>query len=227
MTNPRDPFSNAQAVARYAEDLPRKVPGFADLQRMVTLLLEEHAPEAARILVLGAGGGLELRAFAMAHSGWRFDGVDPSGEMLKLAEQTLGPLATQVNLQQGYIHQASEGPFDGGACLLTLHFLSDDERRQTLAQVHRRLKRGAPFVVAHMSFPQGEGERAQWLSRYTAFAVSSGLEPDRAKGAALAIDKHLNILTPEQDEAILREAGFSEVSLFYAGFAFRGWVADA
>ena len=163
----------------------------------------------------------------MAHSGWRFDGVDPSGEMLKLAEQTLGPLATQVNLQQGYIHQASEGPFDGGACLLTLHFLSDDERRQTLAQVHRRLKRGAPFVVAHMSFPQGEGERAQWLSRYTAFAVSSGLEPDRAKGAALAIDKHLNILTPEQDEAILREAGFSEVSLFYAGFAFRGWVADA
>jgi tRNA (cmo5U34)-methyltransferase len=78
-----------------------------------------------------------------------------------------------------------------------------------------------------MSFPQGEGERAQWPSRYAAFAVSSGLEPDQAKGAALAIDKHLNILTPEQDEAILREAGFSKVSLFYAGFAFRGWVAYA
>jgi tRNA (cmo5U34)-methyltransferase len=227
MTDPQDLFSNAQAVARYAEDPPRKVPGFADLQRMATLLLEEHAPEDARILVLGAGGGLELKAFATAHPGWRFDGVDPSSEMLKLAEQTLGPLATQVHLQQGHIHQASKGPFDGGTCLLTLHFLPIDERRQTLAQVHRRLRRDAPFVVAHMSFPQGEGERAQWLSRYAAFAVSSGLEPDKAKGAALAVDKHLNILTPEQDEAMLRETGFSGVNLFYAGFAFRGWVAYA
>jgi tRNA (cmo5U34)-methyltransferase len=110
---------------------------------------------------------------------------------------------------------------------LTLHFLPTDERRQTLAQVHRRLKRNAPFVVAHMSFPQVEGERMQWLSRYAAFAVSSGLEPDRAKSAALAVDKHLTILTPEQDEAMLREAGFSGVNLFYAGFAFRGWVAFA
>lgn len=78
-----------------------------------------------------------------------------------------------------------------------------------------------------MSFPQVEGERMQWLSRYAAFAVSSGLEPDRAKSAALAVDKHLTILTPEQDEAMLREAGFSGVNLFYAGFAFRGWVAFA
>lgn len=227
MTNPQDPLSSGQAVARYAEDPPRKVPGFSDLQRMAILLIEERAPEAARILVLGAGGGLELKAFAKAHPEWRFDGIDPSSEMLKLAEQTLGPLVAQVRLQQGYIHQASEGPFDGGACLLTLHFLSGNERRQTLAQLHRRLKRGAPFVVAHMSFPQDEGERAQWLSRYAAFAVSSGLEPDKAKGAAVAVDKHLNILAPEQDGALLLEAGFSSVSLFYAGFTFRGWVAYA
>ena len=75
VNDPRNPFSDAQAVTRYAEDPSRKVPGFADLQRMATLLLEERAPEDARILVLGAGGGLELKVFAMAHPGWRFDGV--------------------------------------------------------------------------------------------------------------------------------------------------------
>jgi predicted TIM-barrel fold metal-dependent hydrolase len=37
----------------------------------------------------------------------------------------------------------------------------------------------------------------------------------------------LPLLAPEQDEALLREAGFPDVSLFYAGFAFRGWVAYA
>jgi hypothetical protein len=28
-------------------------------------------------------GGLELKAFAEAHSGWSFDGIDPAAEMLK------------------------------------------------------------------------------------------------------------------------------------------------
>lgn len=227
MSVPLDHFSNPQAVARYAEGPPRLVPGFADLQCMTTLLLAERAPEDARVLVLGAGGGLELKAFAQARPGWTFDGVDPAAEMLKLAEQTLGPLAPRVSLLQGYIEDAPEGPFDAATCLLTLHFVALEERRRTAAEVHRRLKPGAPFVVAHFSIPQGEGERALWLSRYAAFAVASGAEPDKAANARAAVEAHLNILTPEQDEAILREAGFSNVSLFYAGFTFRGWVAYA
>ena len=35
------------------------------------------------------------------------------------------------------------------------------------------------------------------------------------------------MFSPEQDEAMLREAGFSNVSLFYAAFTWRGWVAYA
>ena len=64
-----DAFSDPQAVARYAEGPPRLVPGFADLQRMVMLLLAERAPDDARVLVLGAGGGLEIKAFAEARPG--------------------------------------------------------------------------------------------------------------------------------------------------------------
>jgi tRNA (cmo5U34)-methyltransferase len=214
-----DPFSDPQAVARYVEGAPRNVPGYHAMQRMTTLLLAERVPEDARVLVLGAGGGLELKVFAQARSGWTFDGIDPSAEMLKLAEQTLGPLASRARLHQGYIDGAPQGPFDAATCLLTLHFLTIEERRRTAAEVHRRLKPGAPFVVAHFCIPQGD-ERAVWLSRFAAYA---GIDPDQAA----AIDSRLTILSPEQDEAILREAGFSNVSLFYAAFSFRGWVAYA
>ena len=41
------------------------------------------------------------------------------------------------------------------------------------------------------------------------------------------MDARTHILTPERDEALLREAGFADVSLFYAGLAFRGWAATA
>lgn len=220
-------FSDPHAVARYAEGPPRLVPGFSGLQRMTTLLLAERAPDDARVLVLGAGGGLELKTFAESRPNWQLDGVDPATEMLKLAQATLGPFASRVRLHQGYIDEAPQGPFDAATCLLTLHFVPLEERRRTVMEVRRRLKPHAPFVVAHLSFPQGETERALWLSRYVAFAVASGVEPAKAESARAALGTQLAILTPEQDEAILRDAGFSNISLFYAGFAFRGWVAYA
>ena len=222
-----DPFSDPHAVSRYAEGPPRMVPGYAGMQRMAQILLAERAPDDARVLVLGAGGGLELKAFAEGQPGWAFDGIDPAVEMLKLAERTLGPLTARVRLHEGYIENAPEGPFDAATCLLTMHFVAHEARQRMVAEVRRRLKPGAPFVVAHFSFPQGEGERALWLSRYAAFAVASGIAPEQMANASAAIDARLTILTPEQDEAILREAGFSNVSLFYVGLTFRGWVAYA
>ncbi|QDU63636.1 tRNA (cmo5U34)-methyltransferase [Planctomycetes bacterium Pan216] len=220
-------FSDPQAVARYAEGPPRTVPGFASLHRMTTLLLAERVPATGRVLVLGAGGGLELKAFATVHSGWSFDGVDPSSEMLGLAQRTLGPHAPRVRWRQGTIEAAPHGPFDGATCLLTLHFLSRAERRKTLAELHRRLAPGAPLVVAHLSMPSEEEGRSVWFSRYASFAVASGVESAKASTAGAAMRKHLTILSPEEDELALHEAGFSGVSLFYAGFAFRGWVAYA
>lgn len=227
MNEPMTPFSDPQVVASYADGPPRFVPGYVAMQRMTTLLLAERVPDNARVLVLGAGGGLELKEFAQAHSDWTFDGIDPSAEMLALAGQTLGPLASRARLHQGYIDSAPQGPFDAATCLLTLHFMTLEERRRTAIEVRRRLKPGAPYVIAHPSFPQAGGERALWLSRHAAFLIASGLAPDKAANARTAIDTQTNIFAPEQDEAILREAGFSNVSLFYAAFSFRGWVAYA
>jgi tRNA (cmo5U34)-methyltransferase len=203
------------------------VPGFADLQRMAMILLAERAPDNAQVLVLGAGGGLEIKAFAEAQPGWSFVGIDPSAEMLDLARVTLGSLSGRTQLHQGLIDSAPEGPFDAATCILTLHFIEREERLRTLKEVRRRLRPGAPFVVAHFSFPQGAHERDLWLTRYAAFAISSGIEPSMAKNAQAGISARLPILAPEDDEQLLRDAGFNGISLFYMGFAFRGWVADA
>ncbi|ACK86091.1 class I SAM-dependent methyltransferase [Methylorubrum extorquens] len=220
-----DAFSDPQAVARYANNPPRMVPGYADMQRMAMLLLAERAPDDAQVLVLGAGGGLELKVLAEGQPGWSFVGVDPSAAMLDLARLTLGGLVNRARLHEGLIDSAPEGPFDGATCILTLHFIERQERARTLQEVRRRLKPGAPFVVAHFSIPQDE--RDLWLSRYAAFATASGIDRSQAESAKTGIGERLPILSPEEDKALLQEAGFTGVSLFYAGFGFRGWVAWA
>lgn len=220
-------FSDPAAVARYAEGPVRLVPGFHGLQRMAAVLLAERVPEAGHVLVLGAGGGLELKAFADAAPRWRFVGVDPSAPMLSLARDTLGPLISRVALIEGRIDAAPAIPFDGATCLLTLHFLPAEERLHTLVELRRRLKPGAPLVVAHHSVPQGASAKARWLERYAAFAAASGTPVQDARKAIEAIGDRLPLLAPEQDVALLEQAGFDGIELFYAGFTFRGWVAYA
>lgn len=220
-------FSDVQAVATYADRTPRLVPGWADLQRMATLLLAERAPADAHVLVVGAGGGLELKAFAQAWPQWRFVGVDPSAPMLQLAAATLGPLAARAHLHHGLTDTAPPGPYDAATCLLTLHFLPRDERLHTLQQIRQRLRPGAPFVAAHLSVPQAPDERRLWLSRYAAFAVASGVAPEDAQRAAATIATSLPLLSPAEEETLYAEAGFPGIGLFYAGLAFRGWVMHA
>jgi tRNA (cmo5U34)-methyltransferase len=219
-------FASSEAAARYADGPRRMVPGLTDLHRMTGLLLEEAAADDARILVLGAGGGLELAHLAATHAGWRFDGVDPSAPMLRAAEDALGPLADRTRLIEGVIDDAPGGPYDGATCLLTLHFLPADERLWTLRELHRRLAPGGRLVVAHHSVPGGDA-RGVWLDRFGAFAASSGVDASQARQNARALGDRLPILTPDEDEALLRAAGFSDVGLFYAAFTFRGWVASA
>jgi tRNA (cmo5U34)-methyltransferase len=220
-------FSDPKAIAQYADVARRFVPGLADLHRMTGLLLAERAPKDARVLVLGAGGGLELEALSEAYPDWKFVGVDPSEQMLALARQTLGSSAARAEFVHGYIDDASFGLFDAATCLLTLHFLDPVERRRTACEIRRRLKPGAPFVAAHSSFAQGTGERGLWLSRYAAYALASGADPDRVNKARTAVEASVQMLSPEQDEEILRKAGFSEVSLFFAAFTWRWWIAHA
>lgn len=117
------PF-RGEAAASYTSGPPRQVPGYEALLRMTTILLAESMPAQGRVLVLGAGGGLEIRAMAEHHPGWQCDGVDPSNDMLTVAAQTTAEYADRVHLYPGYIETAPDGPYDGATCILTMHFVT-------------------------------------------------------------------------------------------------------
>lgn len=219
--------STTPANHSYADGPPRQVPGLDGLHRMTRLLLEERVPEHGQVLVLGAGGGMELTRFAEANSGWHFDGVDPSADMLEAARVATLPFESRVRLHQGTIVDAPLGPFDGATCLLTMHFIPREQRLATLRGVRERLRLSAPFVMAHMSFDEDANSREVWSRRHAAFAVSNGLDAVNMERGRQAILERLTILSPTTEESLLREAGFTDVALFYAGFDFRGWVAYA
>lgn len=214
-------------AANYADRVARYVPGLHDMHKMAALLLAEHVPDQGRILVLGAGGGMELRAFARQNPQWRFDGVDPSAEMIAQARDVLKSENARVTFHEGYIDTAPEGPFDGATCLLTLHFLGRDERLRTLRALRRRLRPGAPFIMAHHSFPLERRERDIWLRRNANWLISGGMPEPQAISGMETIKERLPVLPPAEDEDLLQHAGFRNIQLFYAAFTFKGWIARA
>lgn len=222
MDHKHAPFTSPLAVASYAADTARKVPGLADLHRMVMLLLAEQAPQEAHILVVGAGGGMEIKAMAEAQPAWRFTGVDPSPQMLDLARQTLTPFADRVDLIQGAIDQAPAGPFDGATCLFTLHHLDRADRLRTFDGIRRRLRPDAKLVIAEHSSLGANPER--WLTRSVVFGDREKLDWAKASAAGKKMMEGLSLITTAQEEDMWREAGFTDVDLFYAALSFRGWV---
>ena len=86
-------------------------------------------------------------------------------------------------------------------------------------EIFCRLKPGAAFVLAHHSSPNAESDKDKWLRR---FAAASG--ETFTQSSIAAMKDHLPVLSPFEDEAILRNAGFKDVDLFYAAFTFKGWV---
>jgi tRNA (cmo5U34)-methyltransferase len=228
MTERLHAFDDASLVASYAERAPRTVPGYHDIHTMTSVLLAERAPDQARVLVLGGGGGLEVKAFATAHPRWTFLAVDPSAPMLDLAAATLGPLAPRLSVYEGYVADAPEGPFDAATALLLLHLIERDERLRTLTEVHRRLRPGAPLVVMHVSYPQhDDAERDLWCDRHVAYLVASGMELTYVEKATTMLRQHIAASSPAEDRVVLEQAGFVGVTQFFSAFTFRGWVGYA
>lgn len=222
---------NSNSELHYADGyqarVEKQVPGIRDMHLMAGLLLSETVPDDGSILVLGAGGGMELGALRQQRPNWRFAAVDPSADMIMQAEKTLDGDLGQIAFTQGYIDDASEGPFDGALCLLVLHFLEPEERLRTLQQLRRRLRPGAPLVVAHHSFPQEHGDQDRWLKRYAAFQVARGFDPVRTRSGIAYMKEKLPAIAPSEDETIMRDAGFKRTELFYAAFTFKGWITYA
>ena len=224
-------FAEPEWVGRYLKQGPPAfAPGHAGLLQMIAVLLAERMPGDGSILVVGAGGGLEVRYLARAEPDWRFVGVDPAQPtMLELARTVAGPSAgDRLELIDGTVEDAPAGPFDAATCILVLGLIADDGgKRKTLEAVHRRLVPGAPFVVVDQCLDRSAPDFERRLARYADYARRSNVDAATVASASAAIGASRTLAPAERNEALLHEAGFRDAEVFYVAMAWRGWIAYA
>lgn len=224
-------FDRCPALSEAYEQGPRWfVPGYDASHAMAAVLLRDRIGDAGRILVLGAGGGVELSVFARESADWRFVAVDPSVEMLGKARRRLAEEHAEDRVEwiQGGIEAAPNVRFDAATAFLVLHFVPDDGRRLALLrELHSRLAPGAPFLVIDSCADVRSPRFAEDLRLYCAYARRSGAPAEIVAGAVEMVRTEAAMVPPEREEALLLEAGFRDLRRFYTGLWFHGWVATA
>ncbi len=215
-------------AARYEEYANASIAGREGLFRLLDASLSS-LPEEARILVAGCGTGSELLELASRHPGWRFEAVDPSGDMLDVCRRRLNEAAVsgRVTLHQQGVERLRIEACDGATSILvSQHAIDDQAAVRFFSEIARNLASGAPLFSADISLPDEADRRDALLGTWKQQAVSSGLPQEAPASMVSRFGQDLVPRSPTQIEDILRTAGFRLPMQVFQSTIYRAWVSQ-
>lgn len=222
---------DTQRADDYAVQSRTALAGYDACHEVAACLLSAALGEgaAARILVVGVGGsGQEIVTGGRLEPNWQFTGIDPSAPMLEKARAAVSGagLAGRADLRLGRVEDLPPDPvYDAAMLIGVLHHLpGEDAKRAILAEIARRMRPGAPLILAgnRGSYAQRSLFLKAWGQRWRLFGEAP--EAIRAR-----LGKILEGADPPGSDAVvaalLEEAGFRGPELFFASLFWGGWIS--
>ena len=218
-------------VTEYERVVARVNVGYDLLFTLALCLLRGLGRPDLHVLVVGAGGGKEVETFAPGAPGWRVTGVDPSADMLALAQTKADRLGVgeRVTLVRGTVDDLpGQDRFDAATCIFVLHVLPREDQRALLRGIAGRLRPGAPLIlVSGVADPGGVPD--DLVRAWQQYGELMGMPPDRM---AVTLENLLSpprvttVPTEDQCVRLLRAVGFRRVTRFFSALGvITGWIA--
>ncbi|RNF40342.1 class I SAM-dependent methyltransferase [Planococcus salinus] len=222
---------DAEIATEYDKGVRRTLPTYDPMLRLTQTFLRSKLKEEASILIVGGGGGNELKAFGPTNPGWTFTVVDPAKAMLELAGRKSEQLELEerVELIHGTVENVPDPRiYDGATCILVLHFVADvKEKLALLKKIRSHLKAGSPFVLVtkfgDVNDPEFKTLVALWKDYWLDTTSMTEEKVEELMKGTLVEDS----ITEEKVRELLKEAGFHKIAHFFKTNHFGGWVCHA
>jgi tRNA (cmo5U34)-methyltransferase len=202
-----------------------------DIKRALHLLLRVNfarLPEDARILVVGAGTGDEVRYLAPIFPGWRFTLVDPSEAMLNVARRHAAAegFADRCVFHEGLLSTLAPTPHHAATTLLVSHFLTDAAARQAFFEdVAAHLSPGGLLFNADIATDPNDPAFDSVMDLWVGLLTYAGtLSPEGGPAYREAFGSNFAAHTPAEVEALIARAGFAAPAQCYQAALMRGWT---
>lgn len=213
---------------RYEALARRLIPGYRTLFPMFTALIEPNLPRRGRVLVVGAGTGIEIVHLKRARPDLLVHGVDPSEQMLALAARRVAEAGAgdDVSLQLGYASDAPTAPpYDAATLINVLHFVPDDGGKASLlADIARRLRPGGVFVFFELHGGDTPAEHERYLAAWRRYWKIRDMPPDEMREFNDRISEGIHFAPAARSIELALAAGFEEPERFYKSLLYGGWV---
>lgn len=214
----------------YDETIKKALPGYEAMHTMVSACLKSRSNSygVSNVLVIGAGTGFELIHFALKNPEWEILGVDPSANMLAIAQQKIESeqLSSRVKLFTGYTQDLPATPiYNIATAILVMHFLADDGSKLAfLENIAQRLQPSASFVLVDAFGEKGSFESEQTIAFVQSYWQETGLPSQKAEELLHAFASVYPVSEMRVIE-LLQQAGFRNIIRFYTGLWIGGWIA--
>ncbi|AOV09073.1 hypothetical protein BI350_03640 [Sporosarcina ureilytica] len=223
-------FDSGMAT-EYDKGVRRTLPTYDALFRLVQAYFRKHIQQESEVLIVGAGGGTELAIFGPQNLDWQFTAVDPAPAMLDLARDKAKQLQLLdcVHFIEGTIEDVEATHlYDAATFMLVLHFIEEDaEKLRQLKGIRKRLKSGAPFVLASMYGNPDSTEFDELFSLWKAYWLDSTHLTEQEVDEMEQTVRGLSFIAEEKILEMLTEAGFGNIAKFFTTNMFGGWVCKA
>ena len=211
------------------EDLARTViPGYLSSFLQALALLQSRLASDSRVLVVGAGTGIEIVTFKTAEPEWQCTGIDPSPKMINIARRRVAEAGLEdgVELVEGHVEQLAGRTFSAASCFNVMHFLPDNGAKQRLLDgIARRLEPGAPLVLFDLHGDRSTPECAEQYAAWRAYWKIQGMDREARDAFHAQVEAGIHWIPESRVFGLLAETGFEEVQRFFRGLLYGGWIA--
>jgi len=223
-------FNFGKDTARVFNDmLPRSVPLYDELQRMMGEIAVEFATNNSNIYDLGCSTGITL--FTLNDSidkDVKFIGLDYSLDMLNEFRARLNKIKPKRKFE--LIHQDLNNPFvikNASVVILnlTLQFVRPIYRDTVIRTIYEGLNRSSCLILIEKVFGNDAVFNRLFIDFYHDLKKRNGYSKLEIAQKREALE---NVLIPyrlEENQEMLKRNGFTNIDIFYKWYNFCGLVA--
>lgn len=218
---------NAETASVFDDMLERSVPFYAEMQRMLAQLAGDFAADGTNVYDIGCSTGTTLALLDALPQAVTLVGLDNSPAMLERADQSLaGRLRHPYELRQADLNAGLSITNASAVVMsLTLQFVRPVHREGLLREVCGGINPEGCLLLIEKLVAQESLLNRLYIQHYYEFKQTNGYSELEIARKREALE---NVLIPyrlEENDLMLRRAGFRSVDVFFKWYNFCGIVA--